>query len=167
MRRKEIVEHLRSNHAFQPSKGRDEHELKLRDDRPGDTKEEIVVATVLEVVFDPRPAYPTHAAIDDNELAMVDVPEPVEVPLSRCCSRNRPDGTPELSRPDDANVDASGEKALVKLMTRTIGVGALSIDYESNRNIVGRLAKQHLRELISDNAWPKPELVDVYRRCGS
>jgi hypothetical protein len=32
----------------------------------------------------------------------------------------------------------------------------LSIDCESNRNIVGRLAKQHLRELISDNAWPNP-----------
>jgi len=55
--------------------------LKLRDNRPSDTKEEVVVATVLEVVLDPRSADPTHTSINDNDLAMVDVPESVEVPL--------------------------------------------------------------------------------------
>jgi hypothetical protein len=125
-----------------------------------------VEATVVEVIFDPRSADPTDATIDDDELAMVDVPESVQVPTCRAACSDGLHGRSRLGRPDHKNVDASSEKALVEHATRTIWIRTLSIDDESNRDTVGRLAQQPLRELISDHAWPKPELVDVYRGGG-
>ncbi len=48
-------------------------------------------ATVLEVILDARPADPTDAAIDDEQLAVIEVPERVQVPAHRSPASIGPD----------------------------------------------------------------------------
>ena len=64
-----------ANPAAEPAEAGQEDELELCDHRAGDTDEQVVEATVLEVVLDSGAADPTYAAVDDYELAMVDMPE--------------------------------------------------------------------------------------------
>ena len=73
----------------QPREARDEHELELRDDRASDAQKEVVEAAVLEVILDACAADPADPAVDNDDLAMVDVPELVEVPLPRRSRHNR------------------------------------------------------------------------------
>ena len=73
----------------QPREARHEDELELRDDGAGDAHEEIVEAAVLEVILDAGAPDPADPAVDDDQLAMVDVPELVKVPLARCSRRVR------------------------------------------------------------------------------
>ena len=64
----------------EPEEARDEHELELAHDRPFEPHEQVVEPSVLEVVLDPRPADPAGAPVDDDDLAVVDVPDGAEVP---------------------------------------------------------------------------------------
>ena len=61
--------------AAEPAEAREEDELELRDDRPLDADEEVVEAAVLEMVLDPGAADPADPPVDDDDLAVVDVPE--------------------------------------------------------------------------------------------
>ena len=66
--------------AAEPAQARDEDELQLRDDRPLDAHEQVVELAVLEMILDPGAADPADPAVDDDDLAMVDVSEAAEVP---------------------------------------------------------------------------------------
>ena len=74
-RREERLELGDGDRASEPAEAGEEDELELGDDRAGDADEQIVEAAVLEVVLDAGAADPADAAVDDDELAMVDVPE--------------------------------------------------------------------------------------------
>ena len=78
--------------AAEPAKAGEEHELELRDDGAGDANEQVVEATVLEVVLDSGAADPADPAVDDDDLAVVDVPEGAEVPAHGPASPERPGG---------------------------------------------------------------------------
>ncbi len=80
------------NAAAEPAKAGEKHELELRDDGTGDANEQVVEATVLEVVLDSGAADPADPAVDDDDLAMVDVPERAEVPAHGPASPQRPGG---------------------------------------------------------------------------
>ena len=121
---------------------------------------------VVEVVLDSRAADPADATVDDDELAMVDVPESVEVPPSGAACHDGPDRGAQLNSPDDPDVDARGKKPLVERAAASVGIRPLAIDDDSDRNAVGGLRNQHLRELVSDGTRPEPELVDVNRGRG-
>ena len=69
--------------SAQPAEAGEEHELELVDDRARDADEQIVEATVLEVVLDARPTDPADPAVDDEHLAVIEVPERVQVPAPR------------------------------------------------------------------------------------
>ena len=66
--------------ATEPAQAGDEHELELRDDRALDAHEQVVELAVLEVILDPGAADPADPAVDDHDLAVVDVPEAAQVP---------------------------------------------------------------------------------------
>ena len=121
---------------------------------------------VVEVVLDPRAADPADTTVDDDELAMVDVPESVEVPPSGAAGRGRLDGSPQLGRSDDPDVDARGKKPVVERAAASVRIRTLAIDDDSDRNAVRGFRTQHLRELVTDGTRTEPELVDVNRRCG-
>ena len=59
---------------------------------PFDADEEVVEAAVVEVILDPGAADPADAAVDDHDLAMVDVPEPAEVPARSPARAEGPTG---------------------------------------------------------------------------
>ena len=75
--------------AAEPAKRGEEDELELRDDGAREPQEHVVEPAVLEVVLDARSADPAGQAVDDDDLAVVDVPELVEVPalLAFCAER--------------------------------------------------------------------------------
>jgi len=83
---------------------------------------------VVEVVLDPRAADPADAPVDDDELAMVDVPESVEVPPSGAADRGRLDGSSQLGRSDDPDVDARGKKPVVERAAASVRIRTLAID---------------------------------------
>ena len=87
---------LEGNRPAEPAKARDEDELELRDDRALESDEEIVEATVLEVILDAGPSDPADPPVDDHGLAVVDVSERDEVPA------HRPTATAEHRRADAA-----------------------------------------------------------------
>ena len=88
---------------------------------------------VVEVVLDPRAADPGDATVDDDDLAMVDVPESVEVPPSAAADRDRLDGSPQLGRSDDPDVDAGCQKPLVEHAAASVRIRTLAIDDDSDR----------------------------------
>ena len=59
--------------AAEAAEAREHDELELRDDRPLEPEEQVVEAAVLEVVLDPGAADPADPAVDDEQLAVVDV----------------------------------------------------------------------------------------------
>ena len=94
---KERVELPLRDRAAEPAEAREEDELELRDHRPGEPHEEVVEAAVVEVVLDPAAADPADPAVDDDELAVVEVAE-----LARRAHR---------VGAHDADVDAAGRAA--------------------------------------------------------
>jgi hypothetical protein len=121
---------------------------------------------VEEVVLDSCAADPADATVDDDELAVVDVPESVEVPPSGTAGHDGPDWSPQLDCPYDPDVDAGGKEPLVERAATSVRIRPLAIDDDSDRNPVGGFRNQHLRELVSDGTGPETELVDVNRRGG-
>ena len=120
----------------------------------------------MEVILDSRAADPADATVDDDELAMVDVPESVEVPPSGAACHDGPDRSPQLDSPDDPDVDTRCKKPLVERAAASVGIRPLAIDDDSDRNAVGGFRNQHLRELVADGTRPETELVDMNRRHG-
>ena len=157
------VELLGVHRAAQPAEAREKDELQLRDDGARDADEHVVKAAVLEVVLDACAADPARAPVDDHDLPMVDVPEPVDVPAARAAAPERPGGRPELRRPHDADLDAVRGEPLVERARASLRVGPLRVDHEPYRHALGRLREQDLGELVTDDARPKAELVDVHR----
>ena len=136
----EGVELLRRHGAAEPAEAGEEHELQLRDHRPREADEQVVEATVGEVVLDPRAADPADAAVDDEDLAVVDAPR----------------------RAHDANLDAAGPQPLVE-PARPAGTRADAVDDDPHRDPFGGLGEQRAGELLPDLARPEAVLVDVDR----
>ena len=106
--REEGVELLGRDRAAEPAEAGEEDELELRDDRPGDADEQSWKRPSCEVVLDPRAADPADAAVDDEELAVVDAPQlygfhrtapPGRAPARRpwLAARTTPTSTPPAS----------------------------------------------------------------------
>ena len=91
-RGKEGVDLGDGNGAAKPANAGEKHELELRDHGTGDTNEQVVKPTILEVVLDSGAADPADPAVDDDDLAMVDMPERAEVPAHGPASSQRPGG---------------------------------------------------------------------------
>ena len=91
-------------------------------------------AAVLEVILDPGAADPPDAAVDDHDLAVVDVPEPPEVPARFPAAAERADGHPRAGGSHDADLDAGGREAVVELLRAPLGIGALPVDDEPDGN---------------------------------
>ena len=91
-RGKEGVDLGDGNGAAEPANAREKHELELHDHGTGDANEQVVKPTILEVVLDSGAADPADPAVDDDDLAMVDMPHPAEVPAHRPAGPERPDG---------------------------------------------------------------------------
>jgi len=140
--------------------------LQLRRDGTRDAQEEVVEPPVVEVVLDARATDPAHTTVDDDEFAMVDVPESVEVPPSRAGCRYGLDRGTQLNRADHPDVDARGKKPLVERAAPSVGIRPLAIDDDSDRDALGGLRNQKLCELDTDRPRPEPELIDVNRRRG-
>ena len=111
--REERIELCVRHGPAEPAKAGEEHELELVDDGPRDAQEQIVEATVLEVILDARPADPTDAAIDDQQLAVIEVSERVQGPAHRLPCVDRARLRAQLGGPHDAHCDASGRQLLI------------------------------------------------------
>ena len=148
----------------QPAQARDEDELELRHDRPGDPDEQVVEAPVLEVILDPRAADPADPAVHDDDLAMVDVPEAREIPVQGAASAERAGRRPGLRRPHDADLGSGRGQLVVELLRAALGVGALAVDDEPDRHAVSRLGEERLGEPVPHRSRTEAELVDVDRR---
>ncbi len=139
--REERRQLLRRHAAAEPAEAGDEHELELRDDRPGHAHEQVVEAAVGEVVLDPRATDPADAAVDDEQLAVVDASH----------------------RAHDLDVDPAGPQPLVEA-ARLAGARADAVDDDADRDALGGLGEQHAGELLADRAGAEAVLVDVHRR---
>ena len=120
-------------------------------------------AAVLEVVLDAGAADPADSAVDDHDLAVIDVAERGQVPAGRAFVSERPHRRTRLRRPDDADLDAGGGEPLEERSRILLGLRSLPVDHEANRNSFGRLCNQGVGEGVADDARPKPELIDVNR----
>ncbi len=88
--REECIDFSGVDRPAEPAKAREEDELELRHQGPGHADEQIVEATVLEVVLDAGAADPANPSVDHDELAMVDVSQRAEVPPCRAPAVDRP-----------------------------------------------------------------------------
>jgi len=122
-----------------------------------------VEAAVLEAVLDARSADPADSAVDDHDLAVIDVAERRQVPASRAVASKRPDRRTRLRRPDDADLDVGGIEPLIERSRILLGLRSLPVDDKADRNSLGRFRNQSVGEGVADGAWPEPELIDVDR----
>ena len=136
----------------EPEEARDEHELQLADDRPFEPHEQVVEPSVLEVILDPGAADPADATVDDDDLAVVDVPEGAEVPPGGAARAERAVRGARLRRPDDADLGAGGGEPLVERMRGALGVGALPVDHDPDWDTGARLVDQRRPEGVADDA---------------
>ena len=138
--REQFIEFLPENQHIQPAERRDEDELQLRSDGTRDAHEQVVEPSVVEVILYSRAADPADATVDDEGLAMVDASR---VGRSSTEWGRRPrrgwTGARSCDGPDDPDVDARGEKSLVERAATPVGIRALAIDDDSDRNPVGGL----------------------------
>src|SRR4029450_3244733 len=103
--REERLEVLRWDRAAEPPEAGEEHELELPDHWAGGPREGLGEAPPPEISPDAAPANPAEPAIDDDELAVIDVPEAGQVPAGRAVAAERPNRYPGLRRADDAHID--------------------------------------------------------------
>ena len=151
--------------AAEAAEAREHDELELRDDRPFEPEEEVVEAAVLEVVLHPGAADPADPAVDDEHLAVVDVPERVELPADRAAVvAERPEGPARLRAARHARLHAAGRQPVVELLRPALRVGAVPVDDHPHRHAVARLREQRLGEAVADRARAEAELDDVHRR---
>jgi len=159
----EGVELLRRDLSAEPAEAGEEDQLELRGHRTAHTQEEVVEAALVEMVLDPGAADPANPAVDDDELAMVDAPQPVQVPAARAAGRERPRRRPQLRRAHDADVDARGEEPVVELAARPVRIRAPMAHHHPDGDALGHLGEQRAGERLPDRARPEPELADVDR----
>ena len=154
--------------ATEPAQAGHEHELELRHDRALDAHEQVVELAVLEVILDPGAADPADPAVDDHDLAVVDVPEAAQVPTAGPARVQRPSRRPRLDRAGHAHLNPGLRQPLVELPRAALGVGSLPVDDHPHRHTVPCLRDQDLREPVAHDAGTEPELVDVdgRRRSG-
>ena len=151
------------NRASEPPEAGEEHELELRHHRAGSPQEQVVEAAVLEVVLDAGSADPADPAVDDHDLAVIDVAERGKVPSCPALASERPDRRTRLRRPGDADLDPGASEPLVERSRILLGLRALAVDDEPDRDSLVRLRNQRLGEGVPDVAGPEPELIDVNR----
>ena len=142
----------RRDRATEPAQAGDEHELELRDDRALDAHEQVVELAVLEVILDPGAADPADPAVDDHDLAVVDVPEAAQVPTGGSAGVQRPAWRPRLDRAGDAHLNPGLRQLLVELPRAALGVGSLPVDDHPHGNAVPRLRDQDRREPVAHDA---------------
>ena len=122
------------------------------DDRALDAHEQVVERAVLEVILDPGAADPADPAVDDHDLAVVDVPEAAQVPAGRARRRSAalvaPAAGPHAPRTPESPPRVS---LLVELPRAALGVGSLPVDDHAHGHAVPRLRDQHLREPVADD----------------
>ena len=159
----EGVELLGRDRSAEPAEAGEEDQLELRGHRAGHAHAEVVEAAVVEVVLDPGAADPADPAVDDEELAVVDVAEPVEVPAARASRRYRLRRPPQLHRAHDADLDAPAEQPVVELAARPVGIRTPFIHHNPDGDALGDLGEQRAGERLPDRALPEPELDDVDR----
>ena len=164
---KECVELSPVDLAAEPAKTRQEDELELRHHRAFDTDKDVVEAAVLEVVLDACAPDPADMTVHDHELAMVDVPEPAQVPVGLAAVRQQSGRHARLGRAHDADFDPRGREAVVERLRAPLRVGALPVDDEPDGNALRDLGNQCVRELVADHTRPEPELIDVHGRRGA
>ena len=73
-RGEQVRNRARGSLAAEPAKAGNEHELQLCDDWALDTHEQVVELAVLEVILDSGSTDPADPTVDDDGLAVVDVP---------------------------------------------------------------------------------------------
>ncbi len=157
------VELVRRHRPTEPAEGRDEHELQLAGDGPAHPHEQVVEAAVVEVVLDPGAADPPDPAVDDHELAVIDVPELLNRPASLIAARGGLRRRTEPHRAHHAYLDAACQEPRVEVAALAIGAGAARIDDDADRNARSGLGEQQACELVADDPRPEAELVDVHR----
>ena len=160
--REQAVEVLGRNLAAEPTEARDEDELKLRDDGPGHTEEEVVEAAVLEVVLDPGATDPADTPVHEHNLAVVDMAQAGEVPVRLAVAPEHPGSRPRLRRADDTDFDAGRGQPPVVLPGCLLRRRPLPVDHEAHPHTLSRLADQHVGEAVADHTRTEAELVDVH-----
>ena len=120
-------------------------------------------ASVVEVVLDTGAADPPGAAVHDDELPVVEVAEPAEVPGPPAARRRRLGPRPWPHGAHDADVHAAVKQPPVELAAGPVRARALPVHDEPDRHALRGLGQQRRGELLSDGARPEPELVDVDR----
>ena len=153
------------NDATQPAEAGDEDELQLRDDRSLDADEQVVELAVLEVILDPGASDPADAAVDNHDLAVVDVPQAAEVPAGGATRVERAAGCARLDRARHAHLDPGLGEALVELSRASLGVGALPVDDYPHGHAGLCFRDEQLGEPVAHDPGTEPELVDVHGRC--
>ena len=159
--RQQRIECAERNLAAEPAEARDEDELELGDHGAGRPQEQVVEAPVLEVILDPRAADPTDPAVDDQHLAVVDVPETGKVPAGRAAGVERPERCTCPGASHDTDLDAACEHAAVEVARLALGARSLAVDHEPDGNAGRGLLDQRGREPVTDEPGPEAELVDV------
>jgi hypothetical protein len=131
--------------ASQPVEADEKDELELGDDRAGDAYEEVEEASVLEMVLDPGAAHPANAAVNDGNLAMVDMAERGEVPARRASATKRSNGRTELCGAHDADLDICRREPVVEDARATLGIRALPVDDQPDRDAFRGLLDERRR----------------------
>ena len=165
-RREQVFKGSRTNLPAEPPDARKEHELELRDDRPGDAHEQVVKAAVPEVILDAGAAYPSDATVDDRELAVVDVPERAEVPPVHASAAQAPVLRTHLHRAHHPDLHAARHQSLVVGARAALRIRAPPVDDDPHRDALRRLGDQRIGEGVPDESRPEAELADVHRVRG-
>src|SRR6185503_19598586 len=130
------------------SESRQEDELELLHDGPGHAEEQVVETAVREVVFDPGAADPPDPSIDDDDLAVVDVTQRSQIPVPAASRAEHASLRPRLRRAHHADLRARLCQALVEAARAALGIGALPVDDESDRDALAQLLDERVRELL-------------------
>jgi len=128
-------------------------QLELCHHRASSPQEQVLEAAVLEVVLDAGSADPPDSAVDDHDLAVIDVAERSQVPAGRALASQRPDRRTRLCRPDDADLDPGGSEPLVERARILLGLRSLPIDDEADRNSLGRLRNERIGASPTAPGW--------------
>ncbi len=123
----------------------DEQGLELVDGRTRVADEDVVEALVVEVVLDPRPADVADPAVDDHELAVVEVAQVVEPPvqLALRAEASLEVGARPLVRDDP---DPAVGELLVERLRAERDLAADRVDHQPDLDAGGRLRDEGVLE---------------------
>lgn len=115
------------------TEGRHGDELELGHDGSAQAQEEVVELAVAEVVLEARPD-PAGAAVDYDQLAVVDVADAAKVEPERALGSDRPLTRDRLHAVVDHHVDACGDQTVEHRPRRAAGVAAVRVDTDPHRH---------------------------------